>query len=149
MATGNPTRLLLPMTTAYETAIVSDSEDEDEEDDGEQVQDSKGDDRSEYLEEENLMELVNEDAFATLKESPDLYASTDKGELLRYHYSRFGHMPHNKLQALAKAGIIPKRFTNVQSPRCAACMFGKLTKRAWRTKAQKRKMLECSLHCSL
>jgi len=120
-----------------ETVIVSDSEDEEE--DREQVQDSKGDDGSEYLEEENLMELVNEDAFATLKEAPDVYASTDKGELLRYHY-RFGHMPYNKLQALARAGIIPKRFANVQSPRCAACMFGKLTKRAWRTKGQKKKI---------
>ena len=41
---------------------------------------------------------------------------------------------------MAKEGIIPRRLGKVTPPKCAACMFGKLTKRPWRTKAPTKKI---------
>lgn len=54
-------------------------------------------------------------------------------ELLEYHL-RFGHAPFKKLQIMAREGVIPKRLARCRQPLCAACMFGKATKRPWRQK---------------
>ncbi len=40
------------------------------------------------------------------------------------------------LKSLAKNGEIPKKFEKVKEPRCAGCLFGKMTKVAWRTKSK-------------
>ena len=42
---------------------------------------------------------------------------------------------------MEEAGIIPRRLAKVNAPKCAACMFGKITKRAWRTKTQAYRIL--------
>ena len=88
-----------------------------------------------FYTDENLDDLLSSENFGKLNESKDLFATSDKGELLRYHY-RFGHMSENKLHAMAREGLIPKKFSKVKLPRCAACMFGKLTKRPKRTKGE-------------
>jgi hypothetical protein len=54
-------------------------------------------------------------------------------ELLGYHL-RFGHAPFKKLQIMAREGVIPQRLAKCRHPICAACMFGKATKRPWRQK---------------
>ena len=75
------------------------------------------------------------------QEGQDLLASTDTGELLRYHY-KLGHLPFSRLQSMAEAGLIPKRLSKTKLPICAACNFGKLTKKNWRSRAKnKRKII--------
>eukprot|EP00956_Cyclotella_meneghiniana_P025434 scaffold53086_cov60-Cyclotella_meneghiniana.AAC.2 len=65
-------------------------------------------------------------------------ASDDQAELLRWH-CRLGHIPFQQLQVLAENGEIPKRLAKVQIPRCAGCLFGKMTKVPWRTKSKDNK----------
>ena len=62
-------------------------------------------------------------------------ASDDQAELLRWHH-RLGHLPFSQLKTLAKNGEIPKRFQKVKEPRCAGCLFGKMTRVAWRTRSK-------------
>ena len=54
-------------------------------------------------------------------------------ELLRWHY-KLGHAPFTRLQQMANRGDLPKRLAAVIPPFCAACKYGKQTKRPWRTK---------------
>lgn len=74
-----------------------------------------------------------------IEEPQDVYATSDKGELLRLHY-KYDHLPFNKLKVRAKAGLIPRQLANCERPKYAACMFGKLTKQAWRSKAKTKKL---------
>ena len=72
----------------------------------------------------------------------DVLASSDAGELLRYHY-RLGHLAFSQLKWLAKIGLLPKRLANVETPLCASCAFGRMSRRAWKTRAKsKRKIAE-------
>jgi hypothetical protein len=54
-------------------------------------------------------------------------------ELLRMHY-KLAHLSFPKLQLMAKVNLIPHRLANCRVPKCAACLFGKATQRAWRQK---------------
>ena len=54
-------------------------------------------------------------------------------ELLRWHY-KLGHAHFKLLQHMAKKGDLPKHLATVIPPFCAACKYGKQTKRPWRTK---------------
>ena len=56
-------------------------------------------------------------------------------ELLRWHY-KLGHAPFTRLQQMATKGDLPKRLATVTPPPpfCAACKYGKQTKRPLRTK---------------
>ena len=62
-------------------------------------------------------------------------ADDDQAEFLRWH-QRLGHLPFSMLKTLAKNGEIPKRFQTVKEPRCAGCLFGKMTKVPWRTRSK-------------
>ena len=54
-------------------------------------------------------------------------------QLLVWHY-RLGHQPFKKLQAMAKQGTLPKALAHCPLPQCSACLYGKATKRAWRSR---------------
>ena len=54
-------------------------------------------------------------------------------ELLRWHY-RLGHLPFDRVKQLAAKGQLPKRLLTCPTPFCAACQYGKMTKRHWRVK---------------
>ena len=56
-------------------------------------------------------------------------------QLLRWHHC-FNHISFAKLQQMARRGIIPKALAKCDVPICSACLYGKATRRAWRTKAQ-------------
>ena len=65
---------------------------------------------------------------------------TVEQDMLRLHY-RLNHMSFNKMKVLALLKILPAKFLTTKNPKCAACLYGKSTRRAWRTKAtQKRKL---------
>lgn len=66
----------------------------------------------------------------------DLYDDNHSAQLLRFHH-RMGHISFHKLQWMAKQKIIPERFAKCKIPSCSACLFGKATRRQWRTKTRK------------
>jgi hypothetical protein len=72
--------------------------------------------------------------FELLPEDKDLRYDNPYAEFLAIHY-RLGHMSPDKIRALAKKGELPKRLLTCKIPRCLACLYGKTTKRPWRTKA--------------
>lgn len=63
-------------------------------------------------------------------------ARTDEAALLEMHY-KFNHAPFSKLQEMAKQGATTRRLAYCRVPTCAACMYGKATKRQWRTKQRR------------
>ena len=71
-------------------------------------------------------------------EEQELAAEHPQAELLRWHY-RLGHLSFARLRILALLGTIPRRLIYVKSPKCAGCIYGAMTKRPWRTKAQQNK----------
>jgi hypothetical protein len=67
-------------------------------------------------------------------EDVEVQASTPQARLLAWHY-RLGHLPFRKIQQLAKRGDLPAALSMCPIPKCAACLFGKATRRPWRTRA--------------
>ena len=59
-------------------------------------------------------------------------------ELLRWHY-RLVHLSFDRIKQLASAGQLPKRLLSCKKPFCAACQYGKMTKRPWRVKGEDKK----------
>ena len=60
-------------------------------------------------------------------------------ELLLWH-CRLGHVPFSRLISMAKNGLLPKRLSDCRIPKCAGCLYGKMTRRAKRTKNKKGKI---------
>jgi hypothetical protein len=67
-------------------------------------------------------------------EDVEIQANTSQAQLLAWHY-RLGHIPFAKIRQMASRGDLPIGLATCQIPKCAACMYGKATRRAWRTKA--------------
>jgi hypothetical protein len=68
-------------------------------------------------------------------QNDSMSASDGQAELFRWH-CRLGHLPFPQLKQLAEIGEIPKKLAKVPPPRCAGCLFGKMTKVAWRNKSK-------------
>ena len=66
-------------------------------------------------------------------EEEELTNSNSQIELLKVHH-QLNHLSFGKLKAMANAGILPRRLKDVPTPVCAACMYGKATRKPWRTK---------------
>jgi GAG-pre-integrase domain len=75
-------------------------------------------------------DINNENTTIQHDEFQDL---TPKSEKLLWHY-RLGHVPFKVINKLANQGALPKRLASAPDPMCSSCMFGRLTKRPWRTK---------------
>jgi len=54
-------------------------------------------------------------------------------KMLRKHH-RMAHLPFSRMQAMARAGLLPHVFATCHEPLCTACLYGKATRRPWRTK---------------
>ncbi|KAI2493485.1 hypothetical protein MHU86_21066 [Fragilaria crotonensis] len=54
-------------------------------------------------------------------------------EFLRWHH-KSNHMSAAKMQSMAKRGLLPKKLAKCQVPTCTSCLYGKATRRPWRTK---------------
>ena len=67
----------------------------------------------------------------------DLLKAPLPARLLRIHHCH-NHISFAKLRQMARRGIIPKALADCDVPICSACLYGKATKRPWRTKAQKK-----------
>jgi len=62
--------------------------------------------------------------------------SSSEAEFLHYHY-KYGHVSPKRIQALARQGVLPRRLATCNIPICTACLYGKATKRPWRSKPAK------------
>ena len=67
-------------------------------------------------------------------EDVEVQATTPQAKLLAWHY-RLGHLPFLKIQQLARRGDLPASLSTCPVPKCASCLFGKATRRPWRTRA--------------
>jgi hypothetical protein len=65
-----------------------------------------------------------------IEEELEMKAMREEAELLQYHY-RYAQASFNKLQVMARQRIIPRKLAKCRQPVCAACMYGKATKRQW------------------
>ena len=68
-----------------------------------------------------------------IPDDPEPTSLNPHDELLRWHY-RLGHLSFDRVKQLARTGQLPKRLLTCKTPFCAACQYGKLTKRPWRVK---------------
>jgi hypothetical protein len=71
---------------------------------------------------------------ATIERDDEATQATPTGELLAWHY-RLNHISFSKLRMMANKGDLPKRLATCRVPKCPGCLFGKATKKPWRTKA--------------
>jgi Reverse transcriptase (RNA-dependent DNA polymerase) len=55
-------------------------------------------------------------------------------ELLRIH-QKFSHISMQRLQNMAKIGLLPIKLSTCRVPLCQACLYGKLTRKPWRHRA--------------
>lgn len=56
-----------------------------------------------------------------------------QAEFLRWH-QKLSHISMRRIRRMAEAGVLPSRLRTCQIPVCQSCMYGRLTRRAWRTK---------------
>ena len=70
-----------------------------------------------------------------IPDDPEPKSMEPQDELLRWHY-RLGHLPFDRVKQLADKGQLPKRLLTCHTPFCAACQYGKMTKRPWRVKGE-------------
>ena len=87
------------------------------------------------IEDDNTSVIVNEE---------DRQESTPEAELLMAHH-RFQHISFSKIQEMARQGILPRRLAQCKIPSCSACLYGKATKRAWRSKQGKQRQRNITL----
>ncbi len=69
-----------------------------------------------------------------IPEDEDVQPATPQAELLAWHY-RLGHTPFAKIKQMAARGDLPRNIATCKTPKCAACLYGKATRRAWRSKS--------------
>jgi hypothetical protein len=81
-------------------------------------------------------DLAHDDLPTNLAPQDDATSTlASQAELLRW-YCRLGHMPFANIRLMAAKGEIPKRLATCQIPWCQSCLYGRGTKKPWRTKAQ-------------
>jgi hypothetical protein len=68
------------------------------------------------------------------EESPKL--ENVAADFLKKHHC-LNHLSMAKMQVMAKQGILPKRWAKCDIPICTSCLYGKATRRPWRTKPKK------------
>jgi hypothetical protein len=63
----------------------------------------------------------------------DVIPQDASAEFLRWHH-RLGHISLKKIRTLAGMGVLPKRLLACKIPICTSCLYGKATRRPWRSK---------------
>jgi hypothetical protein len=81
-----------------------------------------------------LEELSMEEEEDQTEQQDQTHSKDPSAQLLHWHY-RLGHLPFKTIQAMAHQGQLPSSLKSCKVPQCAACLYGKATKRPWRTRA--------------
>ncbi len=81
-------------------------------------------------------DLDNDHEDTNLSHNEDATSNLDAtSELMRWHI-RLGHLPFANIRLMAERKEIPSRLANCRIPKCQSCLYGRATKRPWRTKGQ-------------
>jgi hypothetical protein len=74
------------------------------------------------------------DAPAIIEDEEDTSVRVNPAsEFLRWHH-KLNHMSAAKMQAMARQGLLPKKLAKCPVPTCTSCLYGRATRRPWRTK---------------
>ena len=68
-----------------------------------------------------------------IPEDPEPTSLDPHGKLLMWHYC-LGHLPFDWIIQLAQTGQLSKQLLASKKPFCAACQYGKMTRRPWSVK---------------
>jgi hypothetical protein len=68
-----------------------------------------------------------------IEDEEERQITSASAEFLRYH-QKFNHVSPKRIQMMAKQRILPYRLSKCPVPICTACLYGKATKRKWRSK---------------
>ena len=122
----------------YESQMVSDDEDEGQEED--QVESDSEDSEDLPFQREhplhtdfNLEGPKGARMPTVVEDEEDTRPQDASAEFLRWHH-RLGRISPRKIQAMAKQGLLPKKLVDCRVPLCTACLYGKATRRPWRSK---------------
>lgn len=69
-----------------------------------------------------------------IEDEEDHMPQEASAEFLKWHH-RLGHLSPVKMKIMARMGMLPKSLITCPVPLCTACLFGKATRRPWRTRA--------------
>ena len=58
---------------------------------------------------------------------------SNQAMFLQWHH-RLNHLSPATMQHMAKQGLLPSKLAKCQTPACSSCLYGKATRRPWRTK---------------
>ena len=73
---------------------------------------------------------------SVIEDEEDTQPVNTAAEFLKYHH-KFGHCSPRRIQQMARDGILPRRLATCDVPVCTACLYGKATRRPWRSKLSK------------
>lgn len=127
----------------FDAHQVSDDEDDDEESVGSFEQQDDSDDMPELRAKPYDVDFLFKTEYSdqdvpVIIDEEDSMPQDASADFLRWHH-RLGHPSARKIKQLARQGILPKQLVDCRVPKCTACLFGKATRRPWRTRAPKNK----------
>jgi Reverse transcriptase (RNA-dependent DNA polymerase) len=76
---------------------------------------------------------TNTKAPVIIEDEEERQINSASAEFLRYH-QKFNHVSPKRIQMMAQQRILPFRLSKCPVPVCTACLYGKATKRKWRSK---------------
>ena len=79
-----------------------------------------------------LPAVIEDDDTSVVADEEDRQESIPEAELLMVHH-RFQHISFSNLLEMVHQGILPQRLAQCKIPSCSACLYGKATKKAWRS----------------
>ena len=84
--------------------------------------------------------VANNDQWLThvIEDKEDCQTNNHLAEFLQWHHC-LGHASPKKIPLMAQHGILPRYLYHCPIPVCSSCMFGKMTRRPWRTKGYQNK----------
>ena len=82
--------------------------------------------------------VIEDDDTSVVVDEQDRQESTPEAELLMVHHP-LHHISFSKLQEMARQGILPRQLAQCKTPTCSVCLYGKATKRAWRSKEKRQR----------
>jgi hypothetical protein len=70
------------------------------------------------------------------EQTKDEFQRLDPKTLKLMWHSRLGHLPFATINWMARKSELPRKLANCADPLCTSCIYGQMTRRAWRTRAE-------------
>ena len=120
----------------YDSQLITDDEKSESEEQPTSWEDNGEDDIQKFTN-FNLDDHVTKEAPVTIiEDEEDRPMENHAAEFLKIHH-QLGHVSPKVIRIMAKRGLLPSKLKDTTVPLCTSCMFGKATKRPWRSKPRK------------